>query len=153
VLVPLVPDPVLPVPPVPLEPVPEELVPPVAAPVPEELVPLEAAPVPLDADGVAVPADEVVDGLVVDEGVVLEEVVELALDEAVPSDAFCGASRSGVDLGTRSCVAEPPPQAVRPPVRTSAIATAVTRRRMARTVSPPRAWRSGPCAGRTWGSR
>jgi hypothetical protein len=38
-------------------------------------------------------------------------------------------------------------------VRASAIATAVIRRRMAKTVSPPRAWRAGPCAGRTSGSR
>jgi hypothetical protein len=50
-------------------------------------------------------------------------------------------------------VAEPPPQAVRPPARTMAIATAVTRRRMATAVSPPRARRWGPCAGRTSGSR
>ena len=148
-LVPPVPEPV-PVPPVPVPLVPVlGEVPPVAAPVPDDVVPPVAAPVPLDADGVEVPADEVVDGLVVD-GVVLEAVDELELEG---SAAFWGASRSGVDLGTRSCVAELPPQAARPPVRARAIATAVTGRRMAKTVSPPRARRAGPCAVRTWGSR
>jgi hypothetical protein len=38
-------------------------------------------------------------------------------------------------------------------VRARAIATAVTGRRMATAVSPPRARRAGPCAGRTSGSR
>jgi hypothetical protein len=52
-----------------------------------------------------------------------------------------------------SCVVELPPQAVRPPVRAKAIATAVTRRRMPKAVSPPRARRRAPCAGRRSGSR
>jgi hypothetical protein len=50
-------------------------------------------------------------------------------------------------------VAEPPPQAVSPPVRARAIATTVTRWRMTKAVSSPSARRAGPCAARTSGSR
>jgi hypothetical protein len=146
-LVPPVPD--VPVPDVPVPEVPELLVPPVAAPllvVPELLVPAPEL----------VAADELeVDGAVVD-GVVSEAAllcVEEFDRETEGSDAFCGATRSGVRAGTRSCEALLPPQAVSPTARAQNARDAVTRRRMSAGEVSARARPAGPCAARRWGSR
>ena len=155
-LVPPVPLPVEPVPEVPEVPdVPEPLEPvPVLPEVPELLVPLL-----LDVPELLVPeALEVVDGLVVDAVVLEAGVVPLADEEleldADGSDAFCGAERSGVRAGTRSCVVLLPPQAVTPTARTIRARDAVTRRRIgAKEGVSARAPPAEPCAARRSGSR
>ncbi|QEC49916.1 hypothetical protein FSW04_21675 [Baekduia soli] len=150
-------DPV--VPPVPVEPVVPPLeVPPVAAPVlpvPDPEVPDDVEPVP--ALEVPVAAEEDVLGVLVESGV--EDDEELVVDVPLLPDpvedgreAFSGATRSGVVLGTTSCSVPPPPQAVRPPVRARAARTAVTGRRMLPDLSRSGP-RRGPCAARRWGSR
>jgi hypothetical protein len=139
VAVPLVPPVAAPVPPVaaPVPPV-AAPVPPVAAPVPLDVP--DAAPVPAAAPGAGdVPAaDEPV--VVVLAGVELEPVLVVEVDDpspeddAVPIDALSGAMRSGVVLGTTSCVVLLPPQALRPPVTASRRIKAVAGRRIAASV-------------------
>jgi hypothetical protein len=166
-----VPAPVLPVPPVapvPALPVPPVLalpVPPVAAPVPPVAAP-EVPDVP-PVLGVTAPEDEdvpdEVEGAVVLDG---EELVAVSLGdeddplleppEALPIEAFSGATSSGVVLGTTSCATLLPPQADRPPVARSIRPMAAARRRtreMLPAIRPPTERSAAPCAGRTSGSR
>jgi hypothetical protein len=130
-------------------------VPPVAAPeVPDEAAPDDDVPPEVPLDGVPEPevAGLVVDGVAVDEAVVL--LLVAADDEPVDdSTTLCGASRGGSVSGTMSCEAELPPQALRPVVSTRAVATAVTRRRMTIAVSPAWCPRRAPCGARRSGSR
>jgi hypothetical protein len=108
--------------------------------------------VPEEVDGAAVLDGEELDAVSLGFD---EEPLSDEPPEAPPIEAFSGATRSGVVLGTTSCVTLLLPQADRPPVASSIRPMAAARRRTGEgpAIRPPTARPAAPCAGRTSGSR